>query len=88
MSCTPSLMPADEIAGRNRGRIALLMMMLEMASVSDRLKAAADLDAHLALIRRDDEEDAVVSLLGADAPMAAELIAVILDGSSPAATAA
>ena len=46
----------------------------------DRLEPAADLDAHLALVRRDDEEDAVVLLLGADAPMAAELIAVILDG--------
>ena len=59
-----------------------------MASVSDRLKPAADLDAHLALVRRDDEQDAVVHLLGADAPMAAELVAVVLDACSLAATAA
>ena len=58
------------------------MMTFDIASVSERLKPAADLDAHLALVRRDDEEDAVVLLLGADAPMAAELIAEILDGKA------
>ena len=45
----------------------------------DRLEAAADLDAHLPLVGRDDEQDAIVLLLGADAPMAPELIAEILD---------
>ena len=47
-----------------------------------RLEPAADLDAHFALIGRDDQEDAVVLLLGADAPMAAKLIAEILDGEA------
>ena len=46
----------------------------------DRFEPAPDLDAHLALVRRDDEKHAIVQLLGADAPMAAELIAVVLDG--------
>ena len=46
------------------------------------LEPAADLDAHFALIGSDDQEDAVILLLGADAPMAAKLIAEILDGEA------
>ena len=56
------------------------MMTFDMRVGEDRLEPAADLDADLALVRRDDQEHAVVLLLGADAPMAAELIAEILDG--------
>ena len=46
----------------------------------DALETAADLDPDLALVGRDDQDHAIVQLLGADAPMAAELIAEILDG--------
>ena len=56
------------------------MMILDSASVRIAFKPAADLDADFALVGRDDQDDAIVQLLGADAPMAAELIAEILDG--------
>ena len=39
----------------------------------------ADLDAHLALVRRDDQQRPVVRALLPDAPVAAELIAVVFD---------
>ena len=42
-------------------------------------EAVADLDAHVALVRRDDQDDAVVLALLADPPGAAELIAVVGD---------
>jgi uncharacterized peroxidase-related enzyme len=44
------------------------------------LKPVPDLDAHLALIRRHDQEDAVVLVLLSDLPGAPELNAKILDG--------
>ncbi len=44
-----------------------------------RLQPIADLDAHLVLAGRDDEQDAVVLTLVAYAPGPAELIAVVLD---------
>jgi hypothetical protein len=43
-------------------------------------EAAADLDPDLALAGRDNQDHAIVQLLGANAPMTAELIAEILDG--------
>ena len=43
------------------------------------LEPVADLDAHLVLGRRHDQQRAGVLVLLADAPVAAELIAVILD---------
>ncbi len=46
------------------------------------LEAIADFDANLALVRRDDQHDAVVAALLADAPMAAELVAVFLNRPS------
>src|SRR5262249_16687466 len=42
-------------------------------------QAIADLDADLAIIRRDNQQDAAVLLLLPDAPVAAELIAIVLD---------
>ncbi len=42
-------------------------------------EAVADLDADLALVRRHDQQHAVVLVLLSDLPVAAELIAVILD---------
>ena len=44
-----------------------------------RLQPAADLDAHLALVGRHDQQDAVVLALLADAPFAPEPVAVVLD---------
>ena len=44
-----------------------------------RLEAAADLDAHLAVVGRDDQQNAVVLAGLADLPVAAELIAEVLD---------
>ena len=43
------------------------------------LEPIADLDPHLALLRRDDQQRAVVLALLADAPGAAELVAVVGD---------
>src|SRR5262245_8888891 len=44
------------------------------------LKPTSHFDAHFAFVRCDDEEHAVIELLRANAPVAAELIAIILDG--------
>ncbi|NLS27699.1 hypothetical protein S2M10_27000 [Sphingomonas sp. S2M10] len=45
----------------------------------DRFEAIADLDPHLALVGRDDQDDTVVRVLLPDPPGTAELIAVIGD---------
>ena len=56
------------------------MIWLDSASVMIAFEPVADLDPHLALlVRRDDQDDAVIRALLADTPGAAELIAIILD---------
>ena len=55
------------------------MMSLETSVGERAFEAVADLDAHLALVRRHDQQHAVVLVLLADLPVAAELIAVVLD---------
>ena len=62
--------------------MASLIMIVRHGVGEDRLEPAADLDADLALVGRDDEEDTVVLLLSADAPMASKLIAKVLDGEA------
>src|SRR6185312_12953783 len=44
-----------------------------------RLEPAADFDTDFAVVRRDDEQDAVILALLSDAPLAGEADAVILD---------
>ena len=70
---------AREVAGAEARQDPVLDDDLRQRVGEDRLEPVADLDADLALVGRDDEEDAVIELGGADAPMAAELIAEILD---------
>ena len=41
--------------------------------------AVAGLDSHLLLVRRDEQDDAVVALLVANLPVAAKLVAIFLD---------
>ncbi|MNT14473.1 hypothetical protein D3C72_1494820 [compost metagenome] len=43
------------------------------------LQAIADLDAHLAFVRRDDQQRAAVVFLLSDAPVTTQLIAEVLD---------
>src|SRR6476620_9143373 len=75
MSCTPSLLPSAKLR-QHRGADDDVGNCVG----DDRLEPAANLDAHFVFCRRDDEQHAVIQLFGADAPMPAELIAVILDG--------
>ena len=79
MSRTPARMPAEKSPRRNSGRMAFSMMRLDMASVITGSSPRPDLDAHLALVGRHDEQDAVVLALLADAPFAAEPVAEVLD---------
>ena len=79
MSRTPARMPAAKSPRAELRQDRVLDDELRHGVGHDRLEPAADLDAHLALVRRDDEQDAVVLALLADAPLAAELIAVVLD---------
>ena len=55
------------------------MMKFETQIGERAFEPVADLDAHLAFVRRHDQQHAVVLVLLADLPLAAELIAVILD---------
>ncbi len=70
---------AGKIAGTETRQDRILDDDLGQGVGEDRLKPAADLDADLVIVGGDNEKDAVVQLLGADAPMATELIAELLD---------
>ncbi len=59
------------------------MMKFEIRSVSRAFETVADFDPHLALVRRDDQQHAVVVALLADLPVTPELIAVILNWPCP-----
>ena len=79
MSSTPRVMPPAKSLARKRGRIAFSMISCDDRVGERAFEPVADLDAHLALVRRHDQQHAVVLVLLADLPVAAELIAVILD---------
>ena len=73
MSSTPRVIPPAKSSARNRGMIAFSMMSLETSVGERAFEAVADLDAHLALVRRHDQQHAVVLVLLPDLPVAAEL---------------
>jgi hypothetical protein len=70
---------AREIAGAEARQDRIVDDDPRQGIGEDRLQSVADFDTDLALVRRDDQEHAIVELLGADAPVPAELIAVVLD---------
>ena len=55
------------------------MITPDTASVRNTPRAIAGLDPHLPLVGRDEQDDAVVALLVADLPGAAQPVAIILD---------
>ena len=59
------------------------MIWLDRASVMIAFEPIADLDPHPPLVGRDEQDRAIVRAFLADAPVAAESIAVILDLDSP-----
>ena len=70
---------AGHVAGLEPGDDRLVDDLAGQAVGHDRLEPIADFDPHLALVRRDEEDDAVAHALLPDPPGAAELIAVALD---------
>ena len=70
---------ALDVAGAELGQHLFLQDHAGQGVGEHRLQAVADLDAHLVFAGRHDEQGAVVLALLADAPGAAELIAVVLD---------
>ena len=68
-----------EVAAAELGQDRVLDDELRQGVGHHRLEPAADLDPDLVLVGRDDEQDAVVLALLADAPRAAELVAEVLD---------
>ena len=79
MSSTPRLMPPAKVVGAEARQDRVLDDEAANGVGERAFEAVADLDTHLALVRRHDQQHAVVLVLLADAPLAAELVAVILD---------
>ena len=86
MSRTPALMPPAKIAAPELRQDGVLDDELRHRVGHQRLEAAADLDAHFAIVGRDDEQDAVVLALLSDAPLAAEADSRSPRSGSPRAT--
>ncbi len=82
MASTPGTDAAGEVAApetrRDRGRDDDLGQGVGQGA----LETVADLDAHPALARRDQEEGAVVLVRPADPPVAEQPVGVILDGQA------
>ena len=79
MSSTPREMPPLKSPVLKRGVIALVMMTLPSASVSVPFEAIADLDADPMLVRRNQQQHAVVLGLLAKLPFAEQRVGVRLD---------
>jgi hypothetical protein len=69
-----------EVAGSEAGQDRVVDDDLRQRVGEDGLEPTANFDADLALIGCNDKQDAVVLFFGTDAPMAPELITVVLDG--------
>ena len=79
MSSTPRVIPPGTIVGAE-ARDDRVLDDQPGDRVGERaFEPVADLDAHLALARHDDQQRAVVLALLADLPVAAELVAEVLD---------
>src|SRR5262245_49248207 len=76
--------PSDDAPGHiafaERGQDYVLDDQPALGIGHDTLQAVADFDADLSLVGRDNQKRAVVLPLLSDAPGAAELIAVVLNG--------
>src|SRR5262249_23555939 len=75
----PAADPAGEVAGLEARQDGILDDQLADRVGERAFEAIADLDPHLTLVGRDDEQRAAVLLLLTDAPVPAELIAIVLD---------
>ena len=79
MSRTPALMPPAKVVAPERRQDGVLDDQLGHQVGELRLEPAADLDAHLAVAGRDDQDHAVVLVLLADRPRPPEAVAEVLD---------
>ena len=79
MSSTPREMPPPKSPALKRGVIALVMMTLRQRVGQRAFEPVADLDAHPLLVRRDQQQHAVVLGLLAELPGAEQLVGVGLD---------
>ena len=73
MSSTPRAMPPPKSPALKRGVMALVMMTLRQRVGQRAFKPIADLDAHPPLVRRDQQQHAVVLRLLAELPGAEQL---------------
>ena len=79
MSSTPRVTPPLKSPALKRGAMALVMMTLDERVGQRAFEAVADLDAHAALVRRHQQQDAVVLVGLAELPGAEEVVGVGLD---------
>ena len=79
MSSTPRVIPPPKSPALKRGAIALVMMTFDKRVGQRALEAIADLDAHAPLVRRDQQQHAVVLRFLAELPGPKQLVGVGFD---------
>ena len=75
----PAVIPPAMSPALNRGRMLLRMMTLGHRVGQEDARAIAGFDPHLPFVGRNQQDDAVILLLVADPPLAAQTVAIILD---------